>query len=65
MPCHCTGAVKFKEKWWNCNDAVIEIMDEGVESCLYPFFQTNVMIFEKMQWCNLTLAQQFWATKVC
>ena len=65
MPCHCTVAVKFKERWWNCNDAVIEIMDEGVESFLYPFFHTNVMIFEKMQWCNLTLAQRFWATKVC
>ena len=26
---HYTVAVKFKERWWNCDDAVIKIIEEG------------------------------------
>ena len=29
MSGHCTVAVKFKKRWWNCNDAVVKIMEEG------------------------------------
>ena len=28
MSGHYTAAVKFKERWWNCNDAVLKIMEE-------------------------------------
>ena len=28
MSGHYTAAVKFKERWWNCNDAVVKIMEE-------------------------------------
>ena len=26
---HYTAAVKFKGRWWSCNDAVVKIMEEG------------------------------------
>ena len=26
---HCKAAVNFKERWWNCNDAVVKRMEEG------------------------------------
>ena len=26
---HYTAVVKFKEREWNCNDAVVKIMEEG------------------------------------
>ena len=29
MSGHYTAAMKFKERWWNCNDAVVKIMEEG------------------------------------
>ena len=29
MSRHYRAAVKFKERWWNCNDAVIKIIEEG------------------------------------
>ena len=28
MSGHFTAAVKFKERWWNCNDGVVKIMEE-------------------------------------
>ena len=28
MSGYYTAAVKFKERWWNCNDAVLKIMEE-------------------------------------
>ena len=52
MSGHCTVAVKFKKRWWNCNDAVVKIMEEGkvrkgsIGSCLYTLLQANVRIFE-------------------
>ena len=40
MSGHYTAAVKFKEKWWNCNDAVVKIMEEGkvVSEAAYILF---------------------------
>ena len=29
MSAHYITAVKLKERWWNCNDAVVKIMEEG------------------------------------
>ena len=29
MSGHYTAAVKFKKRWWNCNDAVVKTMEEG------------------------------------
>ena len=37
---HYTAAVKFKERWWNCNNAVEKIMEEGkvVSEAAYILF---------------------------
>ena len=48
MSGHYTAAVKFKKRWWNCNDAVVKTMEEGksVRRCFYPFLHANMRIFE-------------------
>ena len=40
MSGHYTAAVKFKERWWNCNDAVVKSVEEGkvVSEAAYILF---------------------------
>ena len=55
---HYRAAVKLEERWWNCNDAVVKIMEERkvVRKLLYPFLQPTVRIFE-----NCNVRKNFWS----
>ena len=41
---HYTAAVKFGERWWNCNDAVVKSMKEGkvVSKAAYILFYKQI-----------------------
>ena len=43
MSCHYIAAVKFKESWWNYNEAVVKIMAERkvVSEAAYILFTSN------------------------
>ena len=46
MSGHYAAAMKLKQRWWNCNDAAAESMEEGKvvpESAYIPFY--------KQIWC--------------
>ena len=49
MSGHYTVAVKFKEKWWNCHDAVVKIMEEGkvVSEAAYILFTSKCEVYLK------------------
>ena len=40
MSGHYTAALKLKERWWSCNDAVVKVMEEGkvVSEAAYILF---------------------------
>ena len=42
---HYTVAVKFKERWWNCDDAVIKIIEEGNVA-----LEVAYILFFKQMW---------------
>ena len=52
MSGYYTAAVKFKEEWWNCNDAVIKSVEEKkvlsevayilFYKQMYRYFQTKI-----------------------
>ena len=51
-----TVPVKFKERWWNCNDAIVKTMEEGkvLSEAVY-------MLFYKQMWRSLEIAISDWA----
>ena len=44
MSGHYTAAVKFKERWWNCNNAVVKSVEEGkiVSGAVYIHFYKQI-----------------------
>ena len=45
MSAHYTAAVKFKERWWNCNDTVVKIMEKGK-----VVLEAAYILFYKQMW---------------
>ena len=56
MSGYYAAAVKFKERWWNCNEAVVKSMEEGkvVSEAAYILFISKCEDIWKLQ-CQIEL----------
>ena len=53
---HYKAAVNFKERWWNCNDAVVKRMEEGK-----VVLDAAYILFYKQIWGCLETSMTDWA----